>query len=601
MSAYLLILCCWVGLGVIFVGLGALVRRGFGDWPRGGDDWVLCFWLGWIASLFVLQLWHLFLPVDGQALWPLAALALVGIAGSKARPWVLLGRRVLTYGPALLAVAVITAWTAGRVLVGSMHGDAGLYFFPTIGWITHHSIVPGLGNLYGPLGYNQTYFLYAALLETGPLAGHGHYAANGLLLVFMLARASLGGYRLLLQRPGPQDLYYLLLFPALVGQALHPNVRSSHPDFAIFALGLVLTGELVKMIWHARGPGPRREINICLLSIMLLSIGGVTIKLSFAALGGLTVILAGGIWLMGRRRGAKSETGAGSPRRTLVAVALLLALSLGPWVARGIITTGYPAFPLPMGAAPVEWRVPKDHIAQMHKDISIWRLTQTTWWRALQDLPWLRRTLASQGWAEKEVWLPPIIALVGVLLGLGRWILGRWVWRGSRAGPGHGSSVGSGGVSAIILLPAGASIFFVFATAVRPRFAGAAFWLLAAGGILLALGPGVYGRGWWRRILRLTVVVGALYLSAQPFLSGPALIWEKPPPAFSPTPGARVVKKNLSTGLTVYFPQGSMSCWGRHRPCTPEPNERLMRRHKSDLGFGFMIDPGVALDRPWGI
>jgi hypothetical protein len=81
----------------------------------------------------------------------------------------------------LLAVGLVLARLALR---GAGNGDSGLYHEPLIRWSLEYPIVTGLGNLHVRFAFNQSYFLYAAMLGVGPLANLSAHLANGL---FMLA------------------------------------------------------------------------------------------------------------------------------------------------------------------------------------------------------------------------------------------------------------------------------------------------------------------------------------------------------------------------------------------------------------------------------
>ena len=161
----LLILQAWLALGFLFAGVGALVRHALRSPARGGSDLLLSVWLGWVTVLFVLQLWHLAFPVHWSALAILSVVATAGHVLAGPETWKSVARGAMRHAPALVAFAVVTVWLADRAVFRLVNGDSGLYHVPTIEWLTAYPIVPGLGNLHARYGFNQSYFLYAALID----------------------------------------------------------------------------------------------------------------------------------------------------------------------------------------------------------------------------------------------------------------------------------------------------------------------------------------------------------------------------------------------------------------------------------------------------
>ncbi len=88
-----LVLAAWFTVGLILVGLGNLVRWLSHATAKNVDDLFLSFWVGWACLLFILECWHLVLPVDARAFGFVAVLGVVGIAvGGRQRLGVLVQR-----------------------------------------------------------------------------------------------------------------------------------------------------------------------------------------------------------------------------------------------------------------------------------------------------------------------------------------------------------------------------------------------------------------------------------------------------------------------------------------------------------------------------
>lgn len=554
---WFLILAAWGVLGIAFAGIGTLFRWACHAPARDAAGWLTCFWLGWALAIFALQLWQLVLPVDGRAAAALGALGTAGMVASGTRPWRVLGRGVRTSWPALLAFALVAAWLANRALGGPQNGDTGLYHIPTMRWLAEWPIVPGLGNLYVAYAYNHSYFLYLAVLDVGPFAHRSHHLANSILLLALFAHVLLGGFRVLRRRPcRPEDLFYALCLPATAALAFNLNFTSPSPDFPVFVLGVVLAGNLVRLLAASPG-GPAPTFD--LLALALLAAFGITVKLSLAGFAVGTLAVATLSWLHHPRAAAAGRV------RTLVGAGLLGALGVVPWMVRGIILSGYPLFPSMLAGVPVPWRIAPE--------TSTWILGTSQipgpYWLAFTSPRWFFTWLQTLGWSERDIVLPLAVAalVLPVTLGL------RLIRRGPRA------------VSALVLVPPVTQLVFLFAAAPRARYGGAAFWLLAVEGALLVIA------GERRAHRAIAVACGGL-LACAPFLDGkPAF---RRLAGFEPTPRPALTETRLASGLVVQLPGPSQCCWDGPLPCSPNPSQALRLRRPGELGSGFVLDPSVT-------
>ena len=574
-----LILGAWVVLGFMLVGVGALVCRVIRAQVRDADGLLDSFWIGWAGLLYGLQLWHVFLPVDVRALLGAAALGLIGLGVSGVRPWqaALRGAR----GSWVLVVTIVLAalWIANRALAGPEFGDAGLYHIPMVRWVAEFPVVVGLGNLYEPFAYNQSYFLYVAMLDVGPFAERSYHLANGMLLLVLSSRALVGLHRLLRwhRQLAPVDAFYAFCLPAAAQLALGVFLTTPSPDLPIFALGIVLSGRLVAIVSRQAGP---RAPDADLLKIALLATAALTVKLSIA--GFVVVLVPLALVLVARRERPTRR----SLVRTMVAMTVIGAAGLIPWTVRNVVLSGCPFFPSLVGALPVAWRVGADAPGTtIYSRSQAWQsYVHVALWAGLRDPRWLITKLASLGWNAREVWLPLAVALVAGVLAVLRWALER-----RRRSRGE-----SGGSLVPLLLPPIGWMWFCLSTVALARFAGAAFWLLAVQCLLLAMGTGGFAAGSRRR---LAASLAVLTLAAVPFFDarrGPVLLRVR---GMAGMPRANVREVRLESGLMVNVPIDS-KCFTAPLPCTPEPRPALRLRKPGALGAGFLLDPAVEVEVP---
>lgn len=541
----------WAAIALVLAGLGALLQRCWRAPVEGADGWLRCFWLGWSSLLLFLQAWHFVFPIDDRAFFVAAPLGALGLLLCGTRPWKTFGRGFLRHLPALVLLALATAWLADRATGGNGNGDTGYYFVPTVAWLRAHPIVPGLANLSAPLAYNQTYFHYVASLETGPFVEGSHHIANALLLLALVARGLLGASRVL--RPGggrPADVFYMAFTPAALRLVFQPNFTSPAPDFAVFVLGGVLIGELVDLIASPERP------RSALPAMAVLATTALTVKLSLAALAGTTLVVAGAVAL---RRGAGSRTLGGA-----IALAFVWMLV---WMAGNVVMSGYPLYPSGVAAMPVAWRVPIDVADLIRGSSSLHGSIDLAW----KDPKWFLNSLDSLGWHTREVILPLCMTAAALVVSPFLWL---WRRRGERRP----------GVSAITLLPTVVALVFWFVTAPRPRFAGAAFWLLGMQAVLVALGGSISTRSGRGAVALLTLALGGLaFHDGGPFF--------QPQPTRGPWPEPVLQPRTLASGLVVSLPRNS-SCWDALM-CTPTPSEGLTLLNPPDPGGGFRIDPSL--------
>ena len=299
-------------------------------------------WMGVGLSIAFLQIWHLALPIDWRAT---AAVFALGAAGwvcriararksptSPERPFQPLTPRQRIIFIALSTLIVL--WTLNRCLRQPLFYDAGLYYFQSIRWLNEYPVVPGLGNLDGRLAFNQSYFLFPAFLNAAPYFNKGYHLANGFLLATLAVQLL---HRALQPAVLSLRICSAVMLVVVLKQVDRESLSSPMPDVAILVLGVVLTHWLVEFLIEAReSPG---ELAASIAHIVALSVLGITFKLSFLAFGVVTIVLV--TYLSFR-----TAVDASLNRLSAVVSAVFLALLLGvPWLVRGVIASGYPAYP----------------------------------------------------------------------------------------------------------------------------------------------------------------------------------------------------------------------------------------------------------------
>jgi hypothetical protein len=550
----------WVGIAAVMMGIGLGLRRILtGRRAASIEDLLLCFWLGWIVALGFLQLWHLVFPVRALALCVVVALGTAGwLAARICEPgWFRVGD---TSGPRLVRWVQILVFVGAAIFLANHASgipgsyDNGLYHLSAIRWTREHAIVPGLGNLHGRLAFNNASFLYSALIELTP--GLAVRTGNTLLVMVLIAQAILAAPPALFGSGSDGSSviawFYVAVLPFIALTACSRHVTSATPDLPVIALGVVLTAELSAFL---TAPREADGDALRLTQIFFLSVGGIAVKTSFLIFAVASLGLATAV---AYRRGARS----------IRAGLLLGGLILLPWAIRGMILSGYPAYPSTLGGLAFDWAIPATTATEMRHVITSWArqphqapaivLADWQWFSG-----WLSRTLAKR-WA---IQVPGVMLVLGLAFAMAL----RVPWR-----------------SWILIIPTFASLMFWFFTAPDPRLSNGAAWLLAAIPLALAAAR-AKGRqsaipAWSAAALSIGLSLWILVDQVPKRITRPSSQI-----GFRSMGEGPVTYRQLPTGLTVATPTKDDRCWDARLPCTPSLQPTLRLRRPGDLSSGFTV------------
>ena len=555
----LLILVHWVGWFFAFTGIGLFFRRLFKLRLSCAQDLFWTFFTGWALALFALQAIHLVAPINrtvsllillfGLCAWGLQIKDLRNMA-QRPTP------STLRY---LLILVIAAVWFANSSVAPPLAGDSGLYHYPAIQWIKSNPIVPGLANLNSRFGFNNSSFLYVALLDRAFLADRAHFAANSLLLVVFFAQLLYGLFQG--HRAKTVGTFQKVLIPICLIWLAGTTLTSPTPDYPLYPLGVVLFVQLISSIRHELS-GSERTYRIA--SMALVAAIGATVKLSFAVLGLGAAICAYAFWLVSEHANAPGRI------RTIVATAVCVVAPLLLWSVRGVILSGYPAYPSTMGAVDVEWKLPpqvaeaeKNWVVHYARNPSREMSQGNDGWAWLK--PWFSRLVDK----KSEVIVPLALALISVIL---------LIRTSGRAPPDSGFRK----LGAVLLVPVVALLFW-FVTAPALRFAGALFWLIAA--TLLAMAATRLpqnSRIRWNRLVTAGVALISLFLFLHLFVDPYQNKGD------SPLPQLKLQQQTSDSGLAYFTPIDKPQCWAAPIPCSPFPNPFLSLRKPGDLFSGFV-------------
>ncbi len=577
-----LILSVWVIQLFAFLGVGLLVGRSFTQEALTVLRALNLTWIGWATCVGFLQLLHLIAPIQASAQVCIVAASVVGFYFARRSLGSLLDDfkqqvganfRWLLILPILLVVAILAA-------CDDWHYDSGNYHQQSVLWATQSSVVPGLGNLHVRLAFNSSLHLYFALLDVGWLQGNAAHLGNGFLVATCLLS-------LLFRKLGKEEslstgsFAVWLVLPGIAALANPLSVATLLTDPAVIIIEVMICFLLVDLYEQDNAQAFREAF----VTLLVLSVVGITIKLSVLLFSSLAILIAGTLLIRRQVHLLKSKS--------LWAICGSLGLVLIGWSVHGIILSGYPLFPSPLFPLPVEWRVPIKTTVELNGWIRAWpRLVNdcsmnNPYEVILGSWDWVRPWLAA---LVRDVWgfkIPLVMLTSGICLA-------SYLFLGKSR-----DLLKSGLKSCFPVIGMNCLLLVVwFFQAPSLRFVYGLVWVSVAlwfGGCLASL-----PHPKWRKIAFQCVVILSLALTAKSFHNSLKWLrahWNPPENATA------VVEFKTRTGLILNVPKTGEQCFNAALPCTPYPSPLLSKREKG----GFKVEPfsedaivgWYTKDMPW--
>ncbi len=565
----LLILLGYLIWSFALVGIGLLARPLLGRRLVDLGDLPIAFWIGWALSILLLQLVNFIFPIRPWGSLIAIGLGTLGLVVHRDELGDLIARLRRTPIVVPLVVAAFAAFIALRSATPLVEGDSGEYHLATVAWSASFPVVRGLGDLMARLAFNQSFFLFAAMLDAGPFAGNAYQLANGMLLLQVVALGVFAIRRLFTstRQLAPRFLFYALMLAPALHQVNDERFFSLSPDTAPFLLGIIVIGELLGAVFRNDPPLDARDVTL----ITLLSAAGVACKQSFLVFAiASTAIAWGAYWIRsGRANGARAT-------RALLPALIIAFVMGGAWLARGILLSGYPFFPSTALPLPVEWRV-SESIAR-------------------GELQWIIDRARNPGLAPADIlpgaawigtWLRSlpnsIIKPAEFSAALLLFVFALW--------PGRAGAQRDAGQALLLTMIPLVSIAYWLLTAPTPRFAGSAFWallalLIVAFVALVGLHNSEHGPAASLALALLFFIWVSPLAPWKVSLSLHTLI-DARRSAHVPEYAALVTR----SGLEVNVPTSEDECWDTPLPCTTHFSDRLALLRPGRLGAGFRMLP----------
>lgn len=568
------ILLSWIYLFLVFSGIGLAFLE------QKKQNTFTSFWVGWLIIIFFLQIWHIFFPVNRTAFLLISSLGLLNFIHKTKEN---IKQKYHSFPKiSLFLIISIGIWLAYQSTIGQWNYDSGLYHLNTIRWLNSFPIIPGLGNLHGRLAFNCSYFLYPALLEEWGLWEHqSQYIANGIILWVFLSQILLSFKESLYKNDKSisfLDIFWsLLILPFFCLPELLGNISSPSPDLAISILTMLTAISFLSIEKEKN----LKDLFPQSLLITLLTATGITIKLS-SFIYSFTIFIANlsFLWIK-----SKNQTILNQSIYQIIKILFVFTFIIVIWIIRGIILSGYIAYPSAWGGVSVPWRIPQESVINMLNWTFSWARTPQSyhWKEVLSNWNWITP------WILRNSRNPFILIFPTTLI----FITLPYLIIRRRINFKKDSSW-------IILIPLILSISYWFFTAPSPRFGSTFLWVLA----IFCISKIIYDtNNPKRRIISFILIVAfsssffnisLLQLRHIKFLFKEKILLNLPP---------SVPLKIYTThhGLKIYVPEIGDQCWDAPLPASIYPHPDLRLRKEGDLRSGFVLDPKKETDASVGM
>jgi hypothetical protein len=507
------------------------------------------FWAGAAVAVAALQVVHFVAPIRPAVTLLIAtACAVVGVWDGLARL-----RRVPRM--ALVTLALFTAWTAVASLNEPPQVDFGLYHLQSVRWNQSLPIVPGLANLYWPLGQNSGAFLLAAALDPGSFTSIQAYHIAGALFVVVLAAEACVALANLLSshRTQPSDLFRVFGLP-LAGSLVGNWLPTLSPDVAVTVLGYAAATRLAEALLDEGRSSAAANVAL------LIAGAGMAMKLTSAPYFAMMIMVSA--WAALR----------GDAKQVNVRNVGIVCVLVASWIAGAWVVSGYPLYPWSGLHTDVPWLMPRARLESY---------VLATFWHVRASGPdvttekWLTTVWPHLIWTSGkfQVLVPSGLgALAGIIIVLCRL---RPSWKDYR----------------ILIAPAACGATAWFVGAPEPRFAGAVFWHGGVATVTVAATAALSLRP--PDLVRRAIAATAAGLLFVYILTGVRARDLRFPWEGAVLSGAPALRPFVTrSGLRVWVPIRDGRCLDAPWPCTPEPWPDLALRRPPDLGAGFVIREG---------
>jgi hypothetical protein len=354
----ILIICAWFYFFVIIFGIGSGFLKIIGKFSETSHyifkgDIFYTFWFGYVILIGLLQIFSLVFPINEYVLIFVSLISIIYYILNLNSVLSVIKQVFTKYftSKGALTFLIITliilliAYSANREVE---HGDTFIYHFNAVKWVKEYSVVPGLANLHSRLGFNSSFFLFAALTDVGIYANQSAHIALSFLMVTCLIHffVTIFDSKQIITK----KVFCMLTFSYLLIHSFwKPDINSLSTDYPTAILSFIFGILLLD------------NIKYKILLILPLSVIIFSFKISgIVALGIALIIFLGYTFKLKFEEKDKKNLG----RVLLFSISIFAILLIG-FIIRNAFVSGWLLYPFPFGNLHLPWSVPNDFVIDM--------------------------------------------------------------------------------------------------------------------------------------------------------------------------------------------------------------------------------------------
>jgi hypothetical protein len=241
--------------------------------------------LGFIILSTFIEVYHFFMPIDWRLSFFVVALGLYTLKEDNFFVLTNFYNSILKSAKSNLiftfSIGLIFIYWCLRISKVSTNYDTAAYHLQTIRWLNEYSAVLGLGNLFGHLAYNQSYFEFLALLKFFPFFNEG-FVVGGLIFFIISGLV-------LVERYSTRYINFSILAISLylLSHLAGSTMFSPSPDLIVAFFEIIIFTLFLNFIFEKSNDIKNKE----LLPLLLLSTCYLfTVKLSAIVFASMTFL-----------------------------------------------------------------------------------------------------------------------------------------------------------------------------------------------------------------------------------------------------------------------------------------------------------------------
>ncbi len=250
----------------------------------------------------------------------------------------------------IIVIFLAVNWSLLPLLDYSNCEDTGLYHLPAIKWLKETATPFGLVNLHGRLGFNQSWFVVAAILEPMRLiAQYPFFIINSILMFFygsaiflvavnLLKKTSLSDF---FKSASLSDIFlFLSIVPYFTSKISRSYAKCPSPDLPTMIIIIFLTYFIIYEIEN------RPKTLIFRFLLLVVSSFAFTIKLSVMPYSIGIFVICFVLFIVRSNRNNIFQSMQKTNVRFIVVTVLSIVLIFVPYIVRGILLSGCVSYPL---------------------------------------------------------------------------------------------------------------------------------------------------------------------------------------------------------------------------------------------------------------